>query len=181
MRLTHAQRIDCGHRMDKLLKTLAAAPPAEKKGQHSDAAILRSLPGVGRAVLARVLTDGAEAIRQRDLKRLRALGGSAPVTKKSAQSCHITMRRACNGRLRFAFYHWARTAMQRDPRSKEHYRQLRSRGKRHGRALRGVVDRLLAVAIAMLRAGTLYDRGLRRAGRTGRNQKAASTAEPTTS
>jgi hypothetical protein len=71
------------------------------------------------------------------------------------------MRRACSGRLRFAYYHWARTAVQNDQRSRAHYAALRSRGKSHGRALRGVVDRLLAVAVAMLRAGTLYDPSLR--------------------
>jgi hypothetical protein len=34
---------------------------------------------------------------------------------------------------------------------------LRAKGHSHGRALRGVADRLLAVLIAMLRSGTLYD------------------------
>jgi transposase len=156
LRLVHAQRVACGRRTDSLLADLAKPPEGEGK-QHSDAAILRSLPGVGRAVLARVLTEAAEAIRLRDRNRLRALGGSAPVTKRSGQSHHVMMRRACNPRLRFAYYHWARTAMQRDPRSRAHYAALRRRGRSHGRALRGVVDRLLAVAVAMLRAGTLYD------------------------
>lgn len=160
LRLAHAQRQECGRRLDELLKALEAQIPGER-GQHSDAAVLRSLPGVGRAVLARVLTEGAEAIRRRDLTRLRALGGSAPVTKRSGKSRHVEMRRACSGRLRFAYYHWARTAVQNDPRSRAHYAALRSVGKSHGRALRGVVDRLLSVAVAMLRAGTLYDPSLR--------------------
>ena len=72
LRLTHSQRVTCGRRMDQRLKALVAAPPPQEKRQHSDAAILDSLPGVGRAVIARVLTEGADAIRQRDLKRLRA-------------------------------------------------------------------------------------------------------------
>jgi transposase len=158
LRLAHAQRQECGHRIEALLQESEA--PGEG-GQHSDATVLRSLPGVGRAVLARVLTEGAEAIRRRDLTRLRALGGSAPVTRRSGQSCRVAMRRACSGRLRFAYYHWARTAVQNDERSRAHYAALRAGGQSHGRALRGVVDRLLAVAVAMLRAGTLYDPGLR--------------------
>lgn len=164
LRLVHSQRRACGRRIDAVLKALATA---EVPGQHPDAAILGSLPGVGRVVLARVLTEGAEAIRLRDLNRLRALGGTAPVTRRSGQAHQVLMRRACSARLRFAFYHWGRVAMQRDPRSGEHYRELRRRGHSHGRALRGVVDRLLAMAVAMLRAGTLYDPARRGAHRQG--------------
>jgi transposase len=160
LRLAHSQRQECGRRIDEVLKELAA-PRAGDEEKHSDAAVLRSLPGVGRAVLARVLTEGAEAIRRRDLTRLRALGGSAPVTKRSGKTCQVQMRRACSRSLRYAYYHWARTAVQNDERSREHYAALRARGQSHGRALRGVVDRLLVVAVAMLRAGTLYDEGLR--------------------
>jgi hypothetical protein len=175
LRLAHAQRQECGRRIDELLKGLEA-PIEGGEGQHSDAAVLRSLPGVGRAVLARVLTEGAEAILRRDLTRLRILGGSAPVTKQSGKARRVEMRRACSGRLRFAYYHWARTAVQNDERVRAHYAALRAGGKSHGRALRGVVDRLLSVAVAMLRAGTLYDPALRpaaeaRADRTGADRR----------
>jgi transposase len=179
MRLAHAQRAECGRQIDLLLKA-QEAPHGGNKDQHPDAAILRSLPGVGRVVLARMLTEGAEAIRLRDLSRLRALGGSAPVTKRSGKSRSVQMRRACSARLRFAFYHWARIAIQRDPRSSAHYRELRTRGQTHGRALRGVVDRLLAVAVAMLRAGTLYDPARRPVGAAGRSGAARPALDPST-
>jgi transposase len=162
LKLMHTHRRECGQRIETLLKALEAPTgEAEGKDQHSDAAILRSLPGVGRIVLARMLTEAAEAIRLRDLSRLRALGGSAPVTERSGKTCRVIMRRACSARLRFASYHWARTAMQNDPRSKAHYHDLRQRGRSHGRALRGVADRLLSVAVAMLRKRKLYDKNLR--------------------
>ena len=83
------------------------------------------------------------------------------MTKRSGKACRVEMRRACSSRLRYAYYHWARTAVQNDQRSREHYAALRGRGRSHGRALRGVVDRLVAVAVAMLRSGTLYDPALR--------------------
>ena len=54
-------------------------------------------------------------------------------------------------------YHWARVAIQHDPRSKAKYAALRSRGHSHGRALRSVADRLLNVACAMLKNGTLFN------------------------
>jgi hypothetical protein len=88
LRLAHAQRRDCGHRIDEVLAGPEAAAAA-RGARHSDAAILRSLPGVGRIVVARMLSEGAEAIRRRDLTRLRALGGSAPVTRVQSRSCAL--------------------------------------------------------------------------------------------
>jgi uncharacterized protein (DUF934 family) len=67
------------------------------------------------------------------------------------------MRQACHMRLRGAVYHWARVAVQHDPISRGRYAELRKRGHSHGRALRSVGDRLLAVACAMLRTGTSFD------------------------
>src|SRR5262249_10253545 len=148
LRLAHAQRQECGHRIDEVLAGMEA-PREGGGGQPTDAAILRSLPAVGRVVAARVLTEGVEAIRRRALTRLRALGGSAPVTKRSGKTCLVAMRRACSGRLRCTYYHWARTAVQNDERSRAHYAAPQARVRSHGRALRGVVDRLLAVAVAM--------------------------------
>lgn len=70
------------------------------------------------------------------------------------------MRKACHARLRNALYHWARVATQHDQRSRARYAALRKRGHSHGRALRSVADRLLAVACAMLKSQTLYDPAL---------------------
>ena len=44
-----------------------------------------------------------------------------------------------------------------DAAAKKHYAALRQAGHSHGRATRGVADRWLAVLMAMLKAGTLYD------------------------
>jgi transposase len=160
LRLVHQQRGKCGKSIEKLLAQLTASDqqPAEAENcQHRDATILQSLPGVGKIVLATVLVEAAAPIARRDLQGLRALGGIAPVTRRSGKQDQKLMRRACNARLRYAFYHWGRTAMQHDPLTKEHYAILRKKGHSHGRALRGVVDRLLSVAIAMLKQGSLYD------------------------
>lgn len=71
------------------------------------------------------------------------------------------MRHACNHRLRNAIYHWSRVSSQCDPWSKLHYRQRRAKGQSHGRALRGLADRLLAILMSMLRSGTSYRPSLR--------------------
>jgi hypothetical protein len=69
--------------------------------------------------------------------------------------------------------------VQNDELSRAHYAALRARGRSDGRALRGVVDRLLAVAVAMLRSGTLYDPALRSSAegrRAGGGEPAAAVA-----
>lgn len=140
-----------------------------KKNQHTsnskqltDAAILASLPGVGSFVLASVLGHAHDAIRLRNLHALRSLGGIAPVTQQSGKKRHVLMRRARSQPLNYALYHWAQMAVLRDPSFKLHYQSLRAKGHRHSRALRGVMDRILTIAIAMLRDRTLYDESRRR-------------------
>ena len=70
----------------------------------------------------------------------------------------MTRRLAVHNLLRDVVYHWANTAMQNDPVSEAKYRALRDRGHDHHRALRTVADRLLYVACAMLRDGTVLTR-----------------------
>ena len=73
------------------------------------------------------------------------------------------MRYACNPRLRYALYYWGFISVRHDAPSRQHYRRLRGHGHSHGRALRGVADRLLTVLMAMLAQQTMYDPARRRA------------------
>jgi transposase len=157
--LVNRQIGEADKRIDRLTQELASAEE-KAEGQISeqrDVTILRSLPGVGRTVLATLLAEAAEALRNRDYHALRCLCGAAPITKRSGKSKIVLMRRAAHLRLRNALYHWARTAIQHDPRSQAKYAALRARGHGHGRALRSVADRLLAVACAMLKSQTVFD------------------------
>jgi transposase len=129
----------------------------QEKSEQRDVEILLSLPGVGRIVAGTLLAEAAEALQQRAYHSLRALAGVAPITVSSGTRIRVVMRTACNPLLRNACYHWARSAMQVDLASKEIYTRARQRGCSHGRALRAVADRLLSIACAMLRDGTLYD------------------------
>ncbi len=145
-------------RLTAALARSAAAPEDAPGGQaQRDVDILRSLPGVGRIVLATLLAEAHDALRRRDYQALRCLSGVAPVTKRSGKSLIVIRRLASHNRLQNAVYHWARIAIQRDPLSKAKYTALRARGHGHARALRGVADRLLGVACAMLESQTLFD------------------------
>ena len=127
-----------------------------------DPTILLSLPGVGVYVLSTLFAEAFALLQRRDYPALRARSGVAPVSIQSGNTRWEIRRLAVQHELRNALYHWARVAAQHDPLSKARYRALRARGFSHGRALRTVGDRLLAVACAMLKNGTLYDPKLSR-------------------
>ena len=65
-------------------------------------AILESLPGVGRVVLAILLAEASGVSQQADYAVLRILSGVAPITRCSGKSRIVTRRLACNPRLRNA-------------------------------------------------------------------------------
>lgn len=153
LELIHQQLVDCEAQIKALLERLESG---EGQEEHRGVRILLSLPGIGRSVAATMLTEASQPLAERDYPALRSICGVAPVTRRSGKSHSVLMRRACNHRLREAAYHMARVNMQRDPLGRQRYEALRSRGHSHGRALRGLADRLLKVVIAMLRTGTLY-------------------------
>lgn len=159
LKVVNRQIKEAHRQLDTLCAKLAEPGDPEPGQPHEqrDVTILRSLPGVGRIVVATLLAEAGEPLRARDYHALRSLCGAAPVTRRSGKRCIVVMRQACHMRLRTALYHWARVAIQHDPLSARRYRELRKRGHSHGRALRTVADRLLAVACAMLRSGSLFD------------------------
>jgi transposase len=132
--------------------------------RRQDILILRSMPGIGRINLAALLCEASGPLGSRDYQALRTLCGAAPVTRRSGKSCIVVMRYAAHVRLRNTVYHWARVASQRDPKCRARYAALRQRGHSHGRALRGVADRLLALACVLLQRQTLFDPHFTRAG-----------------
>jgi hypothetical protein len=170
LKLVNRQIREAHRRLDGLCAKLAGEDAENPPGQATeqrDVTILRSLPGVGRIVLATLLPTGQarglkaheapEPLRRRDYHALRTLCEVAPVTRRSGRRCVVIMHQACHMRLRTAVYHWARVAIQHDELSRRRYASLRQRGHSHGRALRSVADRLLAVACAMLTRQARFD------------------------
>ena len=125
--------------------------------EQRDVTILHSLPGIGRNVLGALLAEASEPLRRRDYHAIRALAGQAPVTVRSGKSCFVKRRLACNKRLAMAMYHWGRVAIIHDAKSKQRYAALRARGCTHGRALRGVVERLLKLVCVLLQRQVAFD------------------------
>ena len=156
--LVNRQRRDAEHRLERLLKQLEAdAPPAGDQREHSDVAIVRSMPGIGTRVAARMLAEASQPLVTRAYHVLRSRMGLAPVTKQSGRRRSVSMRYACNRRLRDAAYHWGRVGVQQDTATRAYYSTLRARGHSHGRALRSVADRLLRILITLLERGQLFN------------------------
>ena len=161
IRLVNQQLKEAMRQIDLLTARFTSSDEAEPgQMKQRDVVILASLAGVGRIVLATLLAEGSDPLQRRDYSALRCLAGVAPVSRRSGKSWIVLRRYACNKRLANAVYHWARVAVQRDPTSRAKYAALRSRGHNHARALRSVADRLLNVACAMLRSGTIFNPSL---------------------
>lgn len=159
LHLVNGQIREAHQAMDGLCARLEA-PADSTPGQSSeqcDVTILRSWPGIGRIVLATLLTEAAGPLRGRDYHALRILAGTAPVTRRSGRQCFVVRRFACNRRLQNAVHHWSRVAIQHDADARRRYDALRQRGHKHARALRTVGDRLLYALCAALKRHTLYD------------------------
>jgi transposase len=155
--LIAAQRRDATRQLKRWLEALETELPAGDQREHSDVAIVRSMPGVGTRVAARMLAEASQPLVDRAYHALRAVMGVAPVTKQSGRRRTVSMRYACNARLRNAGYHWARTSAQHDSGSRAYYASLRARGHSHGRALRSVADRLLRILMTLLSRGQIFD------------------------
>jgi transposase len=160
LRLVDGQRRQCEQHMARLVKKVAEtedAPPGPKR-EHRDVEILLSQPGVGDIVAATVLAEAYQPLVQRNYHVLRTCGGIAPVTRQSGDTRNVSMRYACNHRLRQAFHWWGNTACQHDPKAHALYIEHRRMNHSHARAVRAVMDRRLNILMACLESGRLFER-----------------------
>jgi transposase len=177
----HEQRKQCLKRIDSLLdQAVVELKQADAKGEEKeqgkvrggqtaeseshramlrDAALLLTLPGLGRRIVTSVLARAHLALHERDYSALRRLAGVAPVSRRTggrSKSPMVAMRRARDAELTNAVYLWAWAATRLDPGFKARYAALRAKGHNHARALRGLADRLLYLAIGVLKSGRPY-------------------------
>ena len=126
--------------------------------QHPSAEILRSLPGLGVVLGARVLAEfGDDPHRYADAKARKNYAGTAPITRASGKSRVVLARYARNRRLADALYQWAFSALTRSPGARSLYDQQRARGASHHAALRALANRLVGILHGCLRHGTRYE------------------------
>jgi len=126
--------------------------------QHPDAKIIRSLPGLGMILGARVLAElGDDPNRYADAKSRKNAAGTSPITRASGKHRVVLARYARNKHLADACRMWAFAAISASPGARRFYDQRRAAGDTHNRALRALANRLVGILHGCLRHQSLYD------------------------
>ena len=124
---------------------------------HPDAVIVRSQPGLGVVLGARLLGEfGDDPDRYQTAKGRKAFAGTAPVTRSSGLRTTVVARAACNQRLVDACYLWAFAALTASPGARRCYDAHRARGASHHQALRALGNRLVGILHGCLAHRVLY-------------------------
>ena len=111
----------------------------ELVGQHPDAQIFTSFPGVATVIAATFVAEiGQDRDRFPRTSTLLAEAGLAPVTRASGRTRQVRFRYAANHRLRHAIDWWMTVAAREDPWSRQVYDSARAAGQGRYRAYRGL-------------------------------------------
>ena len=126
--------------------------------QHPDAEVVRSLPGLGTILSARVLGEfGDEPNRYATAKCRKNYAGTSPITRASGTKRFVLARHVRNKRLADAIYLWAFAALSASPGARAFYDYRRAAGDTHHAALRHVGNRLVGILHGCLVSHTTYD------------------------
>jgi Transposase/Transposase IS116/IS110/IS902 family len=127
-------------------------------GQHPDAEIYRSQPGLGDVLGARVLGEfGDDPQRYPSARARKNYAGTSPITRASGKKKLVLARHVRNDRLGDALYHQAFSALTASPGARAYYDQLRARGSGHQAALRQLGNRLVGILHGCLKTRTPYN------------------------
>lgn len=119
---------------------------------HPDAQIVRSLPGLGTVLGARVLGEfGDDPDRYADGKARRNYAGTSPVTRASGKKRAVLARYVRNRFLADDCYQWAFCALSSSPGARAFYDEHRAKDETHDQALRVLANRLVGILDGCLR------------------------------
>jgi Transposase IS116/IS110/IS902 family len=128
---------------------------------HRDAGIVRSQPGLGLVLAARVLAEfGDDPGRYASARARKAYAGTAPITRASGLRQVVLARAVGNRRLSTACHLWAFAALTGSPGARRYYDAHRSRGATHHQTLRALANRLVGILHGCLRHRQPYDEQL---------------------
>ena len=127
-------------------------------GQHPDAEIYISQPGLGQILGARVLAEfGDDPARYADTRARKNYAGTSPITKQSGKKKVVLARYVHNDRLLDALGGQSFAAISRSPGARAYYDKQRARGIGHRAALRQLANRLVGILHGCLKTATRYD------------------------
>jgi hypothetical protein len=129
--------------------------------KHPDAEVVRSLPGLGTVLGARVLGEfGDEPNRYGTAKSRKNYAGTSPITRASGTKRVVLARYARNDRLADAIYLWAFAALSASPGARAFYDTHRDAKDTHHAALRALGNRLVGILHGCLEHHTVYDENI---------------------
>ena len=127
-------------------------------GQHPDAPIYLSQPGLGSILAARVLAEmGDDPHRYPDARARKNYAGMAPITRASGTKRVVLARYTRNRRLADALYQQAFSALTSSPGARACYDRHRAAGATHHQALRALANRLVGILHGCLRHHQPYN------------------------
>jgi transposase len=117
--------------------------------RHPDAALIRSLPGMGAVLTAELIAEAGSLSRFRSADALAAAAGIAPVLRQSGKVRFLRRPAGGNKGLKRVFYQSAFCSLG-HPDSRAFYDRKRRQGKRHHQAVIALARRRINVLWAML-------------------------------
>jgi transposase len=130
-------------------------------GQHPDAEIYLSQPGIGAILGARVLGEfGDDPHRYASAKSRKNYGATSPITRASGKKKIVAARFIHNDRLIDALMAWAFASLNASPGARAFYDEQRAKGLDHNDALRRLANRLVGILHGCLKTRTLYDEAI---------------------
>jgi transposase len=130
--------------------------------RHPDAALIRSMPGMGVLLAAEFIAEAGGIRRFPRADQLAAAAGLAPVLKQSGKVRYLRRARGGNKALKRVLYQSAFCSLS-APESQAFYARKRREGKRHHQAVIALARRRVDVLHAILRTREPYRADFRRA------------------
>lgn len=130
--------------------------------RHPDAALIRSLPGMGAVLTAELIAEAGNLSRFRSADALASAAGMAPVLRQSGRIRFLRRPSGGNKSLKRVFYQSAFCSLGHDD-SRTFYDRKRREGKRHHQAVIALARRRVNVLWAVLHARTPFRSGFKAA------------------
>jgi len=121
----------------------------QRLARHPDAALIRTLPGMGAVLTAEFIAQAGPIARFKSCDALAAAAGLAPVLRQSGKVRFLRRPSGGNKGLKRVFYQSAFSSLN-HPQSKAFYTRKRQEGKRHHQAVIALARRRVNVLWAML-------------------------------
>lgn len=130
--------------------------------RHPDAALIRSLPGMGVVLSAELIAEAGNLSRFRSADALASAAGMAPILRQSGRSRFLRRPNGGNKGLKRVFYQSAFCSLGHND-SRAFYDRKRREGKRHHQAVIALARRRVNVLWAVVQNRTPFQTGFKTA------------------